>query len=150
MNHTVITLIKWLFLAIGIGMLVGAMKVQSSAALPLSILGLVFTSIGGGIIGYVWWTTKKEALLRQHGHLIQADFQQVELNEALEVNGANPFRIVAQWHDAANNQLFIFKSANLWFDPSKFVQGRKIPVYVDLSKPSRFHVDTSFLPKVHG
>ncbi|MEO8024247.1 hypothetical protein [Polaromonas sp.] len=150
MNHKVITLIKWLFLAIGAGMLVGAASLHSSAALPLSLLGLVFASTGGGIIGYGWWSTKKEALLRQHGHLIHADFQQVELNKALEVNGANPFRIVAQWHDAKNNQLFVFKSANLWFDPSNFVQGRKIPVYVDLSKPSRYHVDTSFLPKVHG
>lgn len=150
MNHTVITVIKWLFLAIGIGMLAGAVSLQSSAALPLWILGLVFASIGGGIIGYGWWSTKREAQLRQHGHLVQADFQQVELNEAIEVNGTSPFRIVAQWHDAKNNELFIFKSANLWFDPSKFVRGRKIPVYVDLSKPSRYYVDTSFLPKVHG
>ena len=150
MNHKIITLIKWLFLAIGIGMLAGAVSGQSRATVPLSILGLVFASVGGGIIGYGWWSTKREAMLRQHGQLVQADFQQVELNEALEVNGANPFRIVAQWHDASSNQLFIFKSANLWFDPSAYIQGRKIPVYVDLNKPSRYHVDTSFLPKVQG
>lgn len=150
MSHKTITLIKWLFLVIGIGLLIGAITVQSNDALPLLLLGLSFAAIGGGIIGYGCWSTRKEAFLRQHGHLIQADFQRVELNQALEVNGSNPFRIIAQWHDAENNQLFVFKSVNLWFDPSNFVQDRKIPVYVDLSNPSRYHVDTSFLPKVRG
>lgn len=150
MNHTVMTIIKWAFLAVGVGMLAGSAIFRGGGVFVLQILGLVFTAIGGGIIGYGWWSAKKEALLRRHGHLIHADLQQVEVNEALEVNGANPFRIVAQWHDVKQNELFIFKSANLWIDPTNFVQGRKIPVYVDLSKPSRYHVDTSFLPKVRG
>ena len=124
--------------------------VPSGGALVLSILGLVFTAIGGGIIIYGWWSARKEAFLRKNGHLIQAELQQVEVNEALEVNGVNPFRIVAQWHDIKSNELFVFRSANLWFDPSAFVQCRTIPVYIDLSKPSRYHVDTSFLPKVRG
>jgi hypothetical protein len=117
--------------------------------MPPRLLGLVFAAIGGGIIVYGWWSATQEAHLREHGHLVQAEFQQVELNESLEVNGANPLRIVAQWHDSTNNRLCIFKSANPWFDPSAFVQGRKIPVYGDLAKPSRYHVDTSFLPSVH-
>jgi hypothetical protein len=151
MNHFAITIVKWMFVAVGIVMLAGALVFRSGVGtLVLAFLGLVFTTIGGGVIGYGLWATKKENFLRQHGHLVQADLQQVEVNQALEVNGANPFRIVAQWHDAKNNELFIFRSANLWFDPSKFVQGRKIPVYVDLSKPSRYYVDISFLPKVRG
>ncbi|MEY4766014.1 MAG: hypothetical protein RI907_2687, partial [Pseudomonadota bacterium] len=54
----------------------------------------------------------------------------------------------AQWHDAAHNELLIFKSSNLWFDPSQFIQNKKIPVYVDAADPSRYLVDLSFLPKV--
>ncbi|MEY4561951.1 MAG: hypothetical protein RLZZ618_1228 [Pseudomonadota bacterium] len=150
MNHIVITIIKWLFLAVGVGLLVLAANVPREARWILVALGLVFALIGGGIIGYGHWNAKKEAQLREHGHLVQAEFQQVELNESLEVNGTNPFRIIAQWHDKANNRLCIFKSANLWFDPTAFVQGRTIPVDVDLAKPSRYHVDTSFLPTVHS
>jgi hypothetical protein len=148
MNHKVIVLIKWAFLVIGIAMLVGAVMVRSTDTLPLSVLGVAFAATGGGIIGYGLWSARNEALLRQHGHLVHADFQQVEINVALEVNGANPFRIIAQWHDEKNNQLYIFKSANLWFDPTRFIQDRTISVYVDLGKPSRYHVDLSFLPKV--
>lgn len=72
------------------------------------------------------------------------------MNEALEVNGAHPFRVVAHWHDAKSNQLFIFKSANLWFDPGPYLQGRTIPVYADPADLSRYVVDTSFLPKLRG
>lgn len=150
MNHIAITFIKWSFLAIGVAMLFGAALLDGSAAIVLALLGFAFASVGGGIIYYGRWSAQKEARLRQHGRLVQAEFQQVELNGALEVNGTNPFRIIAQWHDAKSNQLFIFKSANLWFDPSRFVEGRKIPVYVDLRKPTNYHVDLSFLPKVHG
>lgn len=150
MNNIVITLLKWLFLAIGLGLLAIATRVESSAAILLIFLGVVFASIGGGIIGYGWWSKKSQAHLREHGHLIQADFQRVERNESLEVNGANPFRIIAQWHDVKNNRLYIYKSTNLWFDPSQFIQGKKIPVYIELSNPSKYCVDTTFLPEVHG
>jgi hypothetical protein len=150
-NHKIITIIKWLFLVIGIGLLAGAaMGMQSGGFYVLLVLGLVFASIGSGIIVYGWQSAKKEAFLRQQGRLIQAEFQQVELNEILEINGVNPFRIVAQWHNSRSNELFIFKSANLWFDPSAYVQDRKIPVYIDPNNPSKYIVDISFLPKVHG
>jgi hypothetical protein len=150
MSHVVFTLIKWLFLGFGIGLLAAAIVGSTESRLAFAVLGAAFTAISGAIFGIRWWNARNEALLRQHGHLVQADFQRVEINESLEVNGTNPFRVVAQWHETKSNQLFLFKSANLWFDPSNFVQGRKIPVYVDLSKPSRYHVDTSFLPKVRG
>jgi hypothetical protein len=150
MHHIVITIIKWTFLATGLAMLAGASIASGGGALVLFIFGLVFAAIGGGIIGYGWWSSKNEASLRQHGQLVQAALQQVEINEALDVNGNNPFRIVAQWHDVKSNELFIFKSANLWFDPSDYVQGREIPVYMDPKKPSRYFVDLSFLPNVRN
>lgn len=150
MIHKIITIIKWTFLVIGITLLAGATASSGAGTLILSILGFSFSAIGGGIIGHGWWSSKNEASLRQNGHLVQAELQQVEINKALEVNGTNPFRIVAQWHDARTNELFVFRSANLWFDPSKFVQGRKIQVYVDLKNPSKYHVDTSFLPSVRS
>ena len=154
MEHRTITICKWTFFLVGMALLllVAAAilfdETSLEGAIVLSLFGSVFALIGGGIIAYGWLSKSKEAELRQHGRLIQADFQQVEINKSLEVNGTNPFRIVAQWHDTANNELLIFKSASLWFDPSKFIQNRKIPVYVDPRKLSRYHVDLSFLPKV--
>lgn len=40
MNHTVITIIKWTFLVIGIALLAGATAVRGEGTLILSILGL--------------------------------------------------------------------------------------------------------------
>ena len=147
MNHIVITIIKWTFLVIGLALIVLAFT-YSEVFVPFSVIGLVFASIGGGIIGYGFWSKKKETDLKHNGRLVQAKFQEVELNEGLEINGSNPFRIVAQWHDTQNNELFIFRSANLWFDPTAFIEGRCIPVYVDRNKSSRYHMDVSFLPKL--
>ena len=150
MENITIVLIKWTFLAIGIGLLVGAPFASSEDALILTLLGIVFGSVGGGIIGYGWWRAKAEAWLRQHGRVVEADFERVEINSTLDVNGHCPCRVVAQWLDATTNDLFVFRSGNLWFDPSKFIQNRKIPVYIDPSNPSRYYVDLSFLPKVHS
>ncbi len=141
------TVIKWTFLVIGLAFLGAATQVPRDGAIVMLILGLAFGSIGGGILGHGWWRTRRDAELRAHGHRIEADFQQVELNTTLEVNGSNPFRIVAQWHDHSRNEVHIFKSDNLWFDPSDFVQGKKIPVFLDAGNPSKYLVDLSFLPR---
>src|SRR5215217_4615693 len=98
MDHKVITLIKWLFLAIGLLLLVGAIFVDPEAKLALTIMGVIFAGIGGGIIAFGRWSAQKEADLRQNGQLIEAEFQAVELNGSLEVNGEHPYRIVARWH----------------------------------------------------
>ena len=147
MDHKVITLIKWLFLAIGLGFLVGAIFAGSEAKLVLTIMGVIFAGVGGGLIAFGRWSAQKEADLRQNGQLVEAEFQQVEVNTSLEVNGVNPFRIVAQWHDTANDRRHVFRSANLWVDPADHVQ-EWIPVYIDLKNPKRYHMDTSFLPKL--
>jgi hypothetical protein len=147
MDHKAITLIKWFFLAIGLGLLALAIPADNDAKLPLTLMGLAFAGVGGGLIAYGRYSVQKEADLRQNGQLVEAEFQQVEVNTSLEVNGANPFRIVAQWHDTANDRLHVFRSANLWFDPTDHVQ-EWIPVYIDLKNPKRYHMDTSFLPKL--
>lgn len=147
MDHKVITLIKWLFLAIGLLLLVGAIFVDPEAKLALTIMGLIFAGIGGGIIAFGQWSAQKEADLRQNGQLIEAEFKSVELNSSLEVNGEHPYRIVAQWHDAPNNRLHVFRSANLWFDPTDYVP-EWVPVYIDRDNPKRYHMETSFLPRL--
>ncbi|MEY4766464.1 MAG: hypothetical protein RI907_3137, partial [Pseudomonadota bacterium] len=91
-----IAIVKWVFLSIGLACLGGATQADHGGAWVLVILGLAFAGVGGGLIGYGWWSARRATELREHGRLIEADFQQVELNTSLEVNGSNPFRIVAQ------------------------------------------------------
>jgi len=44
--------------------------------------------------------------------------------------------------------LYIFRSENLWFDPSDHVTQEKIPVLVDEANMKKYWVDTTFLPKL--
>lgn len=150
MNHILVVIGKWVFLVLGVTSIAGAAFASGSAVLPLIVIGLCLGTIGGGIVGYGRWSSKNEAQLKQHGRLVQADFQRVELNESLEINGSNPYRVVAQWHDGQSNQVHLFRSANLWFDPSNVIETKCIPVYIDPLKPSRYFMDLSLLLRLRG
>jgi hypothetical protein len=111
-------------------------------------LGIVFCSFG--VVAVIWKgiSARKNAWLEQNGRRVQAEFTRVELNTSLEVNGANPYRIVCQWLDPASNQMHIFHSANIWFDPTSYIPGKTVEVLVDPNRPHRYLVETPFLPKV--
>jgi len=149
MENLTINFIKWIFLAFGIGLLASVPFVDSAEALALTFLGIAFAGTGGGTIGYGWWRGNVEAWLRQNGRVVEADFERVEINSTLYVNGRCPYRVVTQWLNRTTNDLYVFRSENLWFDPSNFVQNRKIRVYIDPGNPSRYYVDLSFLPRAH-
>ncbi len=146
-NKTILT-ISWLFLAAGLASMLGIMTGWLQQPRGGLWLAAAFASVGAGIISYVAWIRRRNALLRQFGVLVQAEYQRVEIDERLEINGVNPFRIIAQWHDKKSNAVFVFKSASLWFDPTQFLQSTNIPVYLDPVRPSRYFVDLSFLPKL--
>lgn len=119
------------------------------ASMVLVILGVVFTAPGVGLMIWKSAADKKSAWLRQNGRRIQADITGVELNTSLTVNGVNPYRITCQWLDPARNEMHVFHSSNIWYDPATFVEGKKtLEVMVDPNNPRRYSVETSFLPKV--
>lgn len=119
---------------------------------PLIVGGLggVFFLVGAAILVATRLAGQRSERLRMLGTPVQANFQQVELNESLRVNGAHPFRIVAQWQDPATSQVHVFRSANLWFDPSDYLKSKTLTVYVDPADPRKYLLDTSFLPKLAG
>jgi hypothetical protein len=116
--------------------------------LVLGILGVVFTAPGIGFMVWKRFSDQKNAWLRQNGRRILAEITIVELNTSLEVNGRNPFRIVCQWLDPARNEMHVFHSSNIWYDPTQFITEKTLEVLVDPDNPRRYSVDTSFLPKV--
>ncbi|MBB4129794.1 MULTISPECIES: DUF3592 domain-containing protein [unclassified Xanthomonas] len=146
MNATV-TIVAWSFLLAGLGMLVGAALLPDQARWILLLLGLVFGGTGAGLLGYRVWHARRAAWLRQHGTVVEATFVEVELNPSLQVNGQHPFRILAQRHDRTHNTLAEYRSDNLWVDPQPFlVEGQRLRVFVDPQRPTRYHMDLSFLP----
>jgi hypothetical protein len=110
-------------------------------------MGVVFTSPGIGLIVWTRLNSRKNAWLHQNGRRIQAEVKGVELNTSLAVNGANPYRIACQWLDPASNQVYLFHSGNIWYDPTDYLP-KSLEVLVDPNNLHRYTVETSFLPKL--
>jgi hypothetical protein len=109
-------------------------------------LGGVFFLVGIGIILVGTLRGRTDEYLKKHGTPIDTEFQSVELNEMLSVNGRHPFRILTQWQNPSTSELHIFKSNNLWFDPSNYIKSKKITVFIERNNPRKYCVDLSFLP----
>lgn len=119
-------------------------------ALIVGGIGSVFGLIGCGIMAYVALKNRSNAHLKKHGVEIHASFQGVEQNTGLIVNGRSPFRVVCQWQHPNTRELHVFRSGNLWFDPTDHISQDKIPVRVNEGNLKKYWVDTSFLPKLAG
>ncbi len=118
------------------------------AATILGALGAAFFLVGGGMLLSGVLTRRRDTYLRSNGTPISADYQRVELNKWVKINGKHPFRILTQWQNPSTSQLHIFKSHNLWFDPSTHIGTKKMTVFVDLSNPKKYCVDLAFLSQV--
>lgn len=113
----------------------------------LGILGGLFFLIGGGILLVTTLKGRRDEYLKKHGKPIETVFQGVELNESVSVNGRNPFRILTQWQNPTTQEVHVFHSNNLWFNPSDYINRDKITVFIDPKNPKKYFVDISFLPK---
>lgn len=111
-------------------------------------LGVVFTAVGIVLIVVPMRRKRQESFLKTNGVPVEASFDSVERNTTVTVNGQSPWRVLAQWLDPATSQVHVFKSDNLWFDPSAYIKDRKINVFIDRANPKRYYVDLSFLPKL--
>jgi hypothetical protein len=117
-------------------------------AIIFGILGAVFSLIGlGGFLVPRYWARRAQEL-RLRGTPIETEFQNVELNGSLKMNGRSPWRIVSRWLDPARNELHLFHSENLWFDPTSFIKSQRLTVFVDPNNFKRYSMDVSFLPKL--
>jgi len=118
------------------------------AVIISGVMGSVFFFFGVGItiLGIV--QGRKDSQLISEGEQVKSIYKGVELNDGLQVNGESPYRIITEWFDPESNKLHVFRSENLWFDPTDYISEDEITVYIDKLKPKRYLVDTSFLPEV--
>ncbi len=114
--------------------------------LILGILGTVFFLIGFGIIWFGILKQKKFQYLRNNGKRIDTKFIQVHLNYSMTENGRNPFQISSQWLDPKTNEMYVFESENIWFDPTEFIKTDDIKVLINPDNPKKYMMDISFLP----
>lgn len=113
----------------------------------IAIMGCVFLGVGGGMVFYGVRKAKREAWLKLNGRPLITEFQCVERNTRLKVNGRSPWRIVSQWQDPRSRKLHTFRSDNIWFNPEDYIQDKQITVLTDRDNPKRYYMDISFLPE---
>ncbi|UXA71225.1 hypothetical protein M0D46_09680 [Xanthomonas prunicola] len=149
--NTTVTIVAWSFLLAGLGLLTAAALLPDQARWILLLLGVAFGGVGGGILGYRVWHARRAAWLRRHGTVVEARLVRVERNASLQVNGVHPFRILGQRHDRTHNTLTEYRSGNLWTDLQPFLaDGQPLRIFVHPQRPTRYHMDLSFLPTLRS
>lgn len=84
--------------------------------------------------------------LREHGVRVHADVQHVRPTGTYAANGSENHRVVAQWLDPDRHEVRVFASEEVPFDPTPYLTGKTVDVYIDPHDASRHYVDLSFLP----
>lgn len=92
----------------------------------------------------------RKAALMQEGLRLETTYQGVERNTGFSVNGKHPYNVNTQWLNPESLEVHVFKSENLWFDPSPYIDTQTIAVFIEQGNPGKYHMDLSFLPKLAG
>ncbi|MBZ5486802.1 DUF3592 domain-containing protein [Halomonas aquamarina] len=118
------------------------------AWLIFGAIGALFFLSGVGSLLYSRFTASRNARLLEQGLRLETTYQGVELNTRISVNGRHPYRITSQWLNPESLEVHVFKSANLWFDPSPYIDTDTVAVFIEPGNPKKYHMDVSFLPKL--
>jgi hypothetical protein len=92
---------------------------------------------------------KKANWLLINGKKIISEVKNIELDRSWNFFGKSPYRIFSQWYNPFTNEVHVFKSEEIWFDPKNFIKENTIDVYVDPSNFGKYYMDISFLPKMN-
>lgn len=121
-------------------------------AVVLLGLGGTFTTVGLGVLigplAYTLASNRKVESLKQNGTRIMTKIIGVDLNDSFTMNGTSPYQITSQWLDPLTNEVHIFHSEHIWFDPQDFIKSEQVYVYVDPKNNNNYYMDISFLPKL--
>ncbi|MDX6182697.1 DUF3592 domain-containing protein [Flavobacterium sp. Fl-77] len=116
-------------------------------SLALGVIGMAFALVGFLGLRSDRLKRKKINFLQQSGKSIMTKFIDVKLNLSLAVNDSHPYLICSQWLDSRTNEIYLFESEDIWFDPTDFIQTEEITVIIDPEDPTTYSMDISFLPK---
>ncbi|WP_369600686.1 DUF3592 domain-containing protein [Hahella sp. SMD15-11] len=75
-------------------------------------LGLIFISVGGGLIGWDIYHNRLSRKLQHQGRHVLARITGVEENPSFQINGRNALRVLAEWQDPVSGKTYTFKSRN--------------------------------------
>ncbi len=113
-------------------------------------LGAVLVAAGSGPFLWSRRMRRRDKWLRENGRHVEAVFDRVEYRTDYVVAGQSPYRIVCKAVDPFTNQVRVFYSHHIWYDPTQYVTAKTLDVIVDPGRPERYLVNTDFLPRLDG
>lgn len=105
-----------------------------------AILGVIFSSIGGGILGYRIFKAQRKAWLTTHGHPVQAKISEIYQKKNVIINGKSPWIIEAQWL-SPEGKMYLFESDYFEFKPHDLISGTtELTVMIDPKNPKKYYM----------
>ncbi len=130
----------------------GRVQVDGDPKLFLAIFGVIgalFFILGGIFLAFMIRRRKIHDRLFSQGHYIMAQVTSVLPNYNVRVNGRCPYVAECSYTDPNTGILHLFRSRNIYFDPTAIAMDAMVPVYVDTDNFRHYYVDIdSVLPEV--
>ncbi len=110
------------------------------------LVGAVFLLTSGIVFAVYKRTEGKKRKLTAAGKYVYAQIVDIDVSPYQEIHvdriSMNPFFIRCRYTDN-NGKTYDFKSGMLLYNPSGLLRSRQLKVYVDLSRPDNYYVDTN-------
>jgi hypothetical protein len=120
------------------------MKMGSVIVLLVLVpIGVVFSIVGILLFSIAHRKKKKIEHLKETGRRIYVEVNGVVINNSTRINGKSPYRIECSWLDENTGKTYLYKSENIWFDPTNLVIGTQLPAYVDPNNLMDHYIDIS-------
>jgi hypothetical protein len=112
---------------------------KSGLALAIfTFIGLLFASIGGGVLYFIAKQKAKRELLLRTGKKLRAAISNIYYNTSISMNNRHP--LIIECVAEVSGQKKTFKSHNVW-SQKQFSPGQEIAVYLDTRDSTNFWVE---------
>ncbi|MDB5103507.1 MAG: hypothetical protein JWP91_1196 [Fibrobacteres bacterium] len=115
------------------------------------LLGVFALAFGGpGLVMTVMRKRKGEfsKYVKAMGEEVSTSDVEVRINNQLSVNDRNPYYLYCK--AVIDGETRIFKSGNIWEDPTAAVEGRSVKIHYLRNRPKKHLVDIGFLEEPSG
>jgi len=138
-----------LFLIFGIVFmaLIDRVHVDSNSTGDITILPIIFTSIGFaifavGVLCFAFAYLKKKRIQRliESGNYVYATIKDVSVNFNVSIYGKHPYILECHYEDPYTSETHVYRSGNIMFNP-KHLLDTEIRVWVDKDDYSLYYVD---------
>ena len=126
------------------------MSFRSMWLAPVLCFGIGGIMLLTGTVILMWGRLSaiKMEWFKQNGIPVKAEIEKISVNKKVRVNGKHPYKIYAKYLNPQTNKIQMFKSKNLWVDPSIHLTERNIThieIWVDPQNYNKYLMNTDFL-----